>query len=253
MKILAYVRQVPDAEASIAIVSGAVSLQNAKLVLDPMDEYGLEQALRFHDAGLAEEVIALAVGPARNEEALRSALAMGADRAILVEADIQLDPIALCKVVAEIVRQQAAALVFCGGRQADWDSEALGPALAERLDWPQLTWTNRLELAGEQLTGQHDVDDGNESFSVALPAVVTTQQGLNEPRYATLPNIMKAKKKELRKLLLDSFDVKPLVSVVSAEMQTRPRLRKILHAKEDPAAAAAQLLALLCAEAKVLP
>jgi len=252
MKILAYVRQVPDAEATIGIAANAVSLEGAKLVLDTMDEYGLEQALQFRDAGAQIEVIAVAVGPARNEEALRSALAMGADRAIHVETNIALDAIALSKVVAEIAKKEEATLIFCGGRQADWDSDALGAAVAERLGWPQLTWTNHLELTGEQLTVRHDVDDGNESFSVALPAVVTTQQGLNDPRYATLPNIMKAKKKELRKETLDSFGVTPKIKIVSAEIQTKTRLHRILQAKDDPKAAAAQLADLLRTEAKVI-
>jgi electron transfer flavoprotein beta subunit len=252
MKILAYIRQVPDAEATIAITAAAVSLESAKLVLDTMDEYGLEQALQFRDAGAPAEIIALAVGPARNEEALRAALAMGADRAIHVETDLALDAIALSKVVAEIATKEEATLIFCGGRQADWDSDALGPAVAERLHWPQLTWTNQLALAGNELTGRHDVDDGNESFTLALPAVITTQQGLNDPRYATLPNIMKAKKKELRKESLDSFSVTSKTKVTSAEIQTKVRLKKILHAKEDPTEAAAQLVAMLRTEAKVL-
>jgi len=252
MKILTYIRQVPDAEATIGVTAGAVSLTGAKLVMDTMDEYGLEQALQFRDAGAPAEIIAVAVGLARNEEALRSALAMGADRAVHVETDIALDAIALSKVVAEIAKREEATLIFCGGRQADWDSDALGAAVAERLGWPQLTWTNHLELTGEQLTGRHDVDDGNESFSVALPAVVTTQQGLNDPRYATLPNIMKAKKKELRKETLDSFNVTPKTKIVSAEIQTKTRLRKILQAKDDPKAAAAELVNLLRTEAKVI-
>jgi len=252
MKILTYIRQVPDAEATIGVTAGTVSLTGAKLVMDTMDEYGLEQALQFRDAGAPAEILAVAVGPARNEEALRSALAMGADRAIHVETDIALDAIALSKVVAEIAKKEEATLIFCGGRQADWDSDALGAAVAERLNWPQLTWTNHLELAGEQLTGRHDVDDGNESFTVALPAVVTTQQGLNDPRYATLPNIMKAKKKELRKETLDSFSVTPKTKIVSAEIQTKTRLRKILQAKDDPKAAAAELVNLLRTEAKVI-
>jgi electron transfer flavoprotein beta subunit len=169
-----------------------------------------------------------------------------------VESEQPLDAIALSSVVVELARKEEATLIFCGGRQADWDSDALGAAVAERLGWPQLTWTNHLELGGGQLAGRHDVDDGNESFTVALPAVITTQQGLNDPRYATLPNIMKAKKKELRKEQIASFQVKSKVKTVAAEMQTRTRLRKILQAKDDPRAAAAQLVELLRTEAKVI-
>ena len=252
MKILTVIRQVPDAEASVRIKDGALSLEGTKLVMDTMDEYGLEEGLRFRDKTSGTEVIAVAVGPKRNEEALRAALAMGADRAIHVETDIALDAIALSKVVAEIAAAEGAELIFCGGQEADWDSHSLGPAVAERLQWPQLTWTNQLELEGNTLTGRHDVDDGNESFTVALPAVVTTQQGLNDPRYATLPNIMKAKKKELRKETLEKYGVTAKLKTVGAEIQARERLRKILQAKGDVAGAAAQLVEMLRNEAKVI-
>ncbi len=256
MKILTVIRQVPDAEATVRIQNGALLLEGTKLVMDTMDEYGLEEGLRFRDkavtGGEATEVIAVAVGPKRNEEALRAALAMGADRAIHVETDAALDAIALSKVVAQIVEEEGITLIFCGGQEADWDSHALGAAVAERLQWPQLTWTNQLSLDGDLLTGQHDVDDGNEQFTVVLPAVVTTQQGLNDPRYATLPNIMKAKKKELRKDSLEKYGVVARLKTVTAEIQTRERLRKIVQAKGDAAAASAQLIDLLRNEAKVI-
>ena len=256
MKILTVIRQVPDAEETVRIQNGALSLEGTKLVMDTMDEYGLEEGLRFRDkaapGGDLTEVIAVAVGPKRNEEALRAALAMGADRAIHVETDAVLDAIALSKVIAEIAETEGVELVFCGGQEADWDSHALGPAVAERLQWPQLTWTNQLALDGKTLTGQHDVDDGNERFTANLPMVVTTQQGLNDPRYATLPNIMKAKKKELRKDTLEKYGAAAKLKTVAAEIQTKERLRKIVQAKGDAAAAAAQLVDLLRNEAKVI-
>ena len=256
MKILTVIRQVPDAEASVRTKDGSLSLEGTKLVMDTMDEYGLEEGLRFRDKAVPDgnqtEVIAVAVGPKRNEEALRAALAMGADRAIHVETDVALDAIALSKVIAEIAAAEGAELIFCGGQEADWDSHALGPAVAERLRWPQLTWTNQLALDGNTLTGRHDVDDGNESFTVSLPAVVTTQQGLNDPRYATLPNIMKAKKKELRKETLEKYGAAAKLKIVAAEIQTKERLRKVLQAKGDAAGAAVQLVELLRNEAKVI-
>lgn len=251
MKILTLIRQVPDAEARVRVAGGAVDLEGTTLVMDGMDEYGVEEALRVREGGGDVEVIALAVGPKRVEDALRTALAMGADRAVHVETDEQLDPIALSKVVAQIAQQEGADLVLAGGQQADWDSQALGAAVAERLGWPQLTWTNGLSVQGGKLSGQHDVDEGNESFEVSLPAVVTTQQGLNEPRYPTLPNIMKAKKKELRKDSLESYGVTPKVKVVGAEIQARMRMNKVIDGK-DPQAAAAQLLELLRNDAKVI-
>lgn len=252
MKILTLVRQVPDAEARVKISGQNVDLEGATLVIDGMDEYGVEEALRLREGGApVEEIVALAAGPKRVEDALRTALAMGVDRAIHVETEEKLDPISLSRVVAQVAQQEGATLVLVGGQEADWDSQALGAATAERLGWPQLTWTNELSLDGDTLTGRHDVDDGNESFRAPLPAVVTTQQGLNEPRYPTLPNIMKAKKKELRKESLDAFGAQPRVRVVQNEIQTRARMNKMIDGK-DPQAAAEQLLDLLRNEAKVL-
>ena len=257
MRILTVVRQVLNAEESVKIQDGKVNMEDAKLVVDTMDEYGVEQALRLRDAGLAAgspvEVIALAVGPARSEEALRTALAMGADRAILVETSLSdpLDVMAVSSIVAQIARKEGAELVFCGGQQADWDSHALGAATAERLGWAQATWTNVLTLEGGQLTGRHDVDAGSESFQVSLPSVVTTQQGLNEPRYPTLPNIMKAKRKELRRDPFESFAVKPRLRVLGAALQVKSRRRTILDGKEANGAAT-QLVDLLRNEARVL-
>lgn len=252
MKILTLVRQVPDAEARIKITAQNVDLEGATLVIDGMDEYGVEEALRLRESGAnVEEIVALAVGPKRVEDALRTALAMGVDRAIHVETDVKLDPIALSRVVAQVAQQEGVQLILVGGQEADWDSQALGAATAERLGWPQLTWTNELKLEGDTLSGRHDVDDGNESFRASLPAVVTTQQGLNEPRYPTLPNIMKAKKKELRKDDLDRYGVQPTIRVVNNEIQTRARLNRMIDGK-DPQAAAEQLLDLLRNEAKVI-
>jgi len=251
MRILTYIRQVLDAEESVHITNNAVALENSKLVMDTMDEYGVEEALRLRESGIEAEIVAVAVGPARVQDALRTALAMGADRAIHVETDIRLDAIALSKVLAKLATQEEATLIFSGGQQADWDSHALAAATAERLHWPQVTWTSALELSGTTLTGKHDADDGSESFTLELPAVVTTQQGLNEPRYPTLPNIMKSKKKELRKESLDQFDVALKLNFVSAEIQVKNRLNKILDGKDAPAAAA-QLVHLLRNEVRVI-
>lgn len=252
MNILTLVRQVPDAEARVKVSGQAVDLEGTTVVIDGMDEYGVEEALRLREGGApVEQIIALAVGPQRNEDALRTALAMGVDRAIHVETTEKLDAIAISKIVAQVAQAENATLILVGGQEADWDSQALGAASAERLGWPQLTWTNELNLEGETLTGRHDVDEGNESFQASLPAVVTTQQGLNEPRYPTLPNIMKAKKKELRKDTLEQYGVQGKVRTVNAEIQTRARLNKMIDGK-DPQAAAAELLNLLRNEAKVI-
>ncbi len=251
MRILTVVRQVLDAEESVRVKEGKIDTAASKLVVDSMDEYGVEQALRMRESGSEVEVIALAVGSARSEEALRTTLAMGADRAILIETPEPLDVLAVSSVVAQVARREAIDLIFCGGQQADWDSHALGAATAERLGWPQATWTNALSLEGRQLTGTHDVDGGSESFQMPLPAVVTTQQGLNEPRYPTLPNIMKARRKELRRDSLDSFAVTSKLKVLGVGVQVKERRRRLLDGK-DANGAAVQLVDLLRNEAGVL-
>ncbi len=252
MKVLTLVRQVPDAEARLVTVGDAIDLRQTELQMDTMDEYGVEQALRLREAGGVAEVIAVAVGSARSEQVLRNALALGADRAIHVQTEVFLDPISLSKVVAEIARGEGVGLILGGGRQADWDSEALGGAVAERLGWPQVTWVTQLELQDGVLSGRHDTDDGSEGFSVPVPAVVTTQQGLNEPRYPTLPNIIKARKKELRSEILDAYGVSPQMSVVKTELQSMARLHTILRAGDDASAAAAKLVDVLHQDLKVL-
>lgn len=251
MRILILIRQVLDAEESVRIRAGAVDLSGSKLVVDTMDEYGVEQALRIREGGAEAEVIALAVGPDRIQDALRTVLAMGVDRALHVKTELALDAISLSKVVAEIARQENVDLILCGGQQADWDSHALGAATAERLNWPQITWTSALQVQGRTLTGSHDAEDASETFAVELPAVITTQQGLNEPRYPTVPNIMRAKKKEIRVEPLEPFQVTPKLRVTGSEIQVKERMRKILDGKDAPAAAD-QLVQLLRDETRVV-
>jgi electron transfer flavoprotein beta subunit len=251
MRILTVVRQVLDAEECVRLKDGEVDFGESKLVVDTMDEYGVEESLRLREAGTDIEVVALALGSARLEGALRSVLAMGVDRAILVECTDGLDVIAASDVVAQVACREGIDLIFCGGQQADWDSQALGAATAERLNWPQATWTHSLLLDGRELIGKHDVDAGSETFRTSLPAVVTTQQALNEPRYPTLPNILTAKKKELRRESLADLAVRSKLDVLSREVQVRERRRTILNGENAPVAAA-QLVNLLRDEAKVI-
>lgn len=251
MRILTLIRQVLDAEETVRIRNGEIDLSGSKLVVDTMDEYGVEQALRIRESGVDAEVIALAIGPERNQDALRTVLAMGADRAIHVMTELALDPVSLSKVAAQVAQQEKIDLIFCGGQQSDWDSHALGAATAERLQWPQVTWVNALEVHGQALTGWHDAENGSEMFSVELPAVITTQQGLNEPRYPTVPNIMRAKKKEFRRETLEQFHVEPKLKAIGVEVQAKARLHKILDGKDAPAAAA-ELVELLQNEARVI-
>jgi electron transfer flavoprotein beta subunit len=251
MKILCLIRQVPDAEARVKAKDGKVDLDGVTMALDGMDEYGVEQALRMSSHG-SSEAVGVAVGPAGFETAIRRALAMGLARAIHVETDAYLDVVSQARVIARIVQDESPDIVLCGGQHADTDSQALGAAVAEVLGWPQITWTTALELDGTLAKATHDVDDGKETVSVRLPAVITTQQGLNEPRYPTLPNIMKAKSKPLEKKSLSDFNVGAgKVSVVSQEIQERARLGKLIDGK-DAVAAAEQLVRLLHDEAKVI-
>jgi electron transfer flavoprotein beta subunit len=251
MKLVTIIKQVPDAEARIRTSGSAVDLEGVTFVIDGMDEYGVEQALRMREGGLDAEIIALALGPARFEEAIRTALAMGADRAIHIETDAPLDPIAQAEVLAKVIRDEGAEMVFVGGKEADWDSAALGPAVAEALGWPHSDWTTALELTGSTLKVTHDADDGSEGLELPLPAVVTTQQGLNEPRYPTLPNIMKAKRKELKKLRLEDVGgARAKTEVIKQEIQVKERRNRMLEG--DPEEAARELVRLLREEAKVL-
>lgn len=251
MKVLTIIKQVPDAEARIRAVDGRVDLTGVTFVIDGMDEYGVEEAIRLREAGNDVEVVAVALGPARFEDALRTALALGADRAVHIETDAHLDPITQARILGEVVKAEGADLVFAGGKQADWDSAALGPALAEVLDWPHSDWTTALTLKGGRLEVTHDTDDGHEVLDLPLPAVVTTQQGLNEPRYPTLPNIMKAKRKELAKKSVSDYSPRAaLTEVVGQEIQTRERLGKMIGG--DAVTAAKELVRLLRDEAKAL-
>jgi electron transfer flavoprotein beta subunit len=237
MKIVTVIRHVPDAEARVRVEDGEVALSGATFVLDGMDEYGVEQALRLRDDGVDAEIVAVAVGPERSEEALRTALAMGADRARLLETDAPLDPLATASALARLIAEEEAGLVFVGGKQADWDSAALGPAMAEALGWPLSDWTTAMAIEDGRLEVQHDADAGSETLSLPLPAVVSTQQGLNEPRYPTLPNIMKAKRKELRREPAEAET--PRVRTSGRALEQRERLGRVLDG--DPAEAAAEV------------
>lgn len=252
MKIISVLKQVPDAEARIRTGASGVDLNGVTFVIDGMDEYGVEEALRLREGGAAgTELIGLALGPKRYEDAIRRALAMGLDRAIHIETDEVIDVIAQAKILAAVIQKEGADLVFVGGKEADWDSTALGPAIAEALGWPHSDWTTKLTLAGDKIEVVHDIDDGVETLALSLPAVITTQQGLNEARYPTLPNIMKAKRKELKKAApADYGHASALSGIVGEEIQLKARRNTLIE--DEAPKAAAQLVSLLRDEAKVL-
>ena len=248
MIIMTYVKHVPDAEARLSVEDGRIAVDGASLTLDGMDEYGVEEAVRLREAGVATEVVALALGPAHAEAPLRTALALGADRAVLLETDDDLDPIAQAGPLADAVRAAGARLLLLGGKQADWDSAALGPAVAEALGWPLCDWATELRVDGDHIVAVHDVDDGSEAWSAPLPVVVTTQQGLNEPRYPTLPNIMKARRKPLERVALTG--IRPHAATVAAALPSRAR--RGVRLEGDPTTVAAELARRLRDEAKAL-
>ncbi|WP_018112362.1 electron transfer flavoprotein subunit beta/FixA family protein [Thermus igniterrae] len=247
MKFVAVIRQVPDGESRLKVQGERVDLSGATLILDQMDEYAVEEALRLKEKHGGEAIV-VGFGPERTEEAIRTALAMGMDRGVHVVFEGHADPVAVAEALAPVLREEAPTLVLTGGQQADWDSQALGGALAEALGVPVVAWTTALELEGETAKAKHDLDEGAEWVRVRLPAVFTTQQGLNEPRYPTLPGIMKAKKKEIRKV---QVSLSPKVELLSEEIQEKARLGKVLDGK-DPAQAAEELVRLLHEEAKVI-
>ncbi|BAD70968.1 MULTISPECIES: electron transfer flavoprotein subunit beta/FixA family protein [Thermus] len=247
MKFVAVIRQVPDGESKLRIQGDRVDLSGATMILDQMDEYAVEEAIRLKERHGGEAVV-VGFGPERTEEAIRTALAMGMDRGVHVVYEGFADPVAVAEALVEVLKEEAPTLVLTGGQQADWDSQALGGALAEALGVPVVAWTTALELEGDTAKAKHDLDEGAEWVRVRLPAVFTTQQGLNEPRYPTLPGIMKAKKKEIRKV---QASLTPKVTLISEEIQEKSRLGKILDGK-DPVAAAEELVRLLHEEAKVI-
>lgn len=248
MKFIAVIRQVPDGESRLKIEGGQVDLSGATMILDQMDEWAVEEVIRLKEKHGGESAV-VAMGPERFEEAIRTALAMGIDRAVHLVAEGYTDPITQAEALAEVIKTEAPTLVFTGGQQADWDSQALGPAIAEALSWPVVSWTTQIELEGEShAKAKHDLDEGAEVVRVALPAVFTSQQGLNEPRYPTLPGIMKAKRKELKKVPVRTSSK---VAIVEQTIQERTRLNKVLDGK-DPVAAAHELVRLLHEEAKAI-
>lgn len=247
MKFVAVIRQVPDGESKLKIQGDRVDLSGATMILDQMDEYAVEEAIRLKEKHGGEAVV-VGFGPERTEEAIRTALAMGMDRGVHVVYEGFADPVAVAEALVEVLKEEAPTLVLTGGQQADWDSQALGGTLAEALGVPVVAWTTALELEGETAKAKHDLDEGAEWVRVRLPAVFTTQQGLNEPRYPTLPGIMKAKKKEIRKV---QASLTPKVTLISEEIQEKSRLGKILDGK-DPVQAAEELVRLLHEEAKVI-
>ena len=199
MKIIVPVKRVIDYNVKPRVKADGtgVDLANVKMSMNPFDEIAVEEAIRLKEAGKAEEIVAVSVGPAKAQETLRTALAMGADRAILIETDAEVEPLAVAKILKAIVAEENPGLVILGKQAIDDDSNQTGQMLAALLGRPQGTFASKVEIDGDSVSVTREVDGGLETVKLSLPAIVTTDLRLNEPRYASLPNIMKAKKKPL--------------------------------------------------------
>jgi electron transfer flavoprotein beta subunit len=202
MKILVPVKRVVDFNVKVRVKAdqSGVELANVKMSMNPFDEIAVEEALKLREAGKATEVIAVSAGLAACQETLRTALAMGADRAILLETDVDLQPLAVAKLLKAVVEKEQPQLVILGKQAIDDDASQTGQMLAALLDWPQATFASKVEIDGGKAKVTREIDGGLETIELALPAIVTADLRLNTPRYATLPNIMKAKKKPLETL-----------------------------------------------------
>ncbi|HZP09208.1 electron transfer flavoprotein subunit beta/FixA family protein [Methyloceanibacter sp.] len=227
MKILIPVKRVIDANVKVRVKSdgSGVDLANVKMSMNPFDEIAVEEAVRIKERGEATEVVAVSIGSAKSQDTLRTALAMGADRAILVKTDqAVIEPLAVAKLLKRVIENEKPDLVIMGKQAIDDDSNQTGQMLAGLLGWPQGTFASKVELNGAKVKVVREVDGGLETVQLAKPAVVTTDLRLNEPRYASLPNIMKAKKKPINETTPEALgvDIAPRLKLIAvAEPKAR--------------------------------
>jgi electron transfer flavoprotein beta subunit len=249
MKILVAVKRVIDFNVRVRVKpdGSGVDLANVKMSMNPFDEIAVEEAIRLKEKGVATEVVVVSIGPAQAQETLRAALAMGSDRAILVRTDAAPEPLAVAKLLKAVAEAEAPGLILLGKQAIDDDANQTGQMLAALLGWPQATFASKVTVAGDRLEVQREVDHGLQTLSLALPAIVTTDLRLNEPRYASLPNIMKAKKKPLEERAADGFglDLAPRLEVLAT---SEPAARQA----GVRVASVAELVAKLRDEARVL-
>jgi electron transfer flavoprotein beta subunit len=249
MKIIVPVKRVVDYNVKVRVKSDGTGVETAgvKMSMNPFDEIAVEEAVRLKEKGIATEIVAVSMGVAQCSETIRTALAMGADRGILVETDIALEPLAVAKLLKAIAAKEEPKLIILGKQAIDDDMSATGQMLAALLGWPQGTFASKITIEGDALTVIREVDGGLETLALSLPAIVTTDLRLNEPRYASLPNIMKARKKpiEIVKPADLGVDPTPRLTVLSvAEPPKRQAGQKV--------GSVAELVAKLRTEAKVI-
>ena len=249
MKVLVSIKRVVDFNVKVRVRpdGSGVDTANVKMSMNPFDEIAVEEAVRLKEKGVVTEIVVVSCGVTACQETLRTALAIGADRAILVQTEVELQPLAVAKLLQAIVVKETPQLVILGKQAIDDDANQTGQMLAALLDWPQATFASKIDIADGTATVKREIDGGLETLAMALPAVITTDLRLNEPRYATLPNIMKAKKKTLDVVKPDALgvDVTPrLATLKVVEPPKRKGGGKVADAKE--------LVAKLRNEAKVI-
>lgn len=225
MKVLVTVKRVVDPYVKVRVKAdgSGVETANVKMTMNPFCEIAVEQAVRMKEAGIVSEIVAVSIGVPQCQETLRTAMAMGADRGILVETAEEVQPLAVAKVLKAIVEKEQPKLVIMGKQAIDDDSNQSGQMLAALLGWPQATFISNVEIAGEQANITREIDGGLEKLTIKLPAVVTTDLRLNEPRYVTLPNIMKAKKKPLETVKPDALGVDVAPRLKTLKVQEPPK------------------------------
>ncbi len=249
MKILVPVKRVVDYNVKVRVKSDGSGVETAgvKMSMNPFDEIAVEEAVRLKEKGLAAEIVAVSLGPAAAAETLRTALAMGADRGILVETDVALEPLAVAKLLKAIAARESPGLIILGKQAIDDDMNATGQMLAALLGWPQGTFASRVVIEGETATVTREIDGGLETLALRLPAVVTTDLRLNEPRYASLPNIMKARRKPIETLAPADLGVDPAPRLTLVQVAEPPRRQA-----GKKVGSVAELVAKLRTEAKVI-
>ena len=210
LKVLVPVKRVVDYNVKVRVKSdkSGVELDNVKMSMNPFDEIAVEEALRLKEKGIATEVIAISIGPTQVQETIRNALAMGADSGIFIEATNNLEPLNIAKIISSVAKKESIDLMILGKQAIDDDMNATGQMIAALLGWPQATFASKVEISDKKAVVGREVDGGIENIEVALPAVISTDLRLNEPRYASLPNIMKAKKKPINQIQVDELNLK---------------------------------------------
>ena len=237
MKVLVPVKRVVDYNVKVRVKSdkSGVELDNVKMSMNPFDEIAVEEALRLKEKGIATEVIAISIGPTQVQETIRNALAMGADSGIFIEATNNLEPLNIAKIISSVAKKESIDLMILGKQAIDDDMNATGQMIAALLGWPQATFASKVEISDKKAVVSREVDGGIENIEVALPAVISTDLRLNEPRYASLPNIMKAKKKPINQIQVDELNlqIEQRLDILKVEEPTKRQSGTMLKTVEE--------------------